>query len=208
MKKTIRRFATFSAAALATSLLFSASASATVLTSKLNVDNGFEVYISTSDSVEGDLFGAAYDWNNTYTNTTNLVAGTDYYLHVHAYDGGGVAGMLGEFTLAGSDHHFANGLGTLLTGTNNWLGNDTGFSGSYSAVNAYGQNGIGPWGELADISSDAQWIWSGNADSNDSSYFTAKILADVPAPSAVPEPASLALLGLGLLGIATLRRKK
>ena len=58
---------------------------------------------------------------------------------------------------------------------------------------------------MSAIDSNAQWIWSGNNDSNDYSYFSVAILKDVPAN--VPEPGSIGLLGLGLLALTRFSRK-
>lgn len=195
------------AVALATASLLAGTASASVLTSKLSVDNGYVVYISTSDTTAGTSFGSGENWNATYIDSTSLAAGTDYYLHIMAYDTGGIASVLGEFSLAGAGHHFANGSATLTTETTSWLGNSSGFSSAYTALTDQGANGVGPWGYNAQISGSARWIWSGDAYGNDVSYLSARILADAPAGD-VPEPASLALLGGALLAMRLARAKK
>lgn len=180
-------------------------ASATLLTGKFNVDNGYVAYISTSDSVQGTQFSAGNNWSVTYSNTTNLLAGVDYFLHIYTYDQGGIAGFLGEFTLSGSDHKFDNNTTSLLTNTTDWSGNNTGWGNAYTSLVDLGANGVGPWGTRPDVSSQARWIWAGNADSNDHSWFSTRISST--AVAAVPEPTALSLLGLGLLGLGVLRRK-
>lgn len=202
MKKMIR-FAAGTMTAFATALLFCASASASVLTSKANVDNGYAVYISTDDAVAGTFFGSGNYWPNTDVFSTSLVAGTDYFVHVYAYDQGGLAGFLGEFSLAGGDHHFANNATTLLTGDTAWTGSAVGFGSTAPGLTDRGLNGVGPWGYQGAINGSAHWIWLGDADANDASYFSARVLAD----ARVPEPATVALLGLSLLGMAAARRK-
>jgi MSHA biogenesis protein MshQ len=196
-------------AALATAVLWAGAASASVLTSKLNVDNGYTIYISTSDNTAGTSFGSAEDWNNTYTDTTTLAAGTDYFIHIRAYDTGGMAGVLGEFSLAGTGHHFANGTTSLTTDTTAWLGNDNGFSSPYVALSDLGPNGIGPWGTISGVSSGARWIWAGDASNNDVTYLTARIFADAVDPSNnVPEPGSLVLMGAAILALVRTRSWK
>ena len=209
MKTSLRAL---TAAVAATLMLASAASSAanvgttTTLSSNMSVDNGYEIYLSTSDDVQGDLFGSANNWYATYTNYVTLTPGTSYYLHVYAYDQGGIAGLLGDFSLTGTTHTFANGQVNLLSDTTHWFANTTGFNGSYSAVTDLGGNGVNPWNHRYNIDDAATWIWSGNADLNNAAYFTTKISA-VAVPVDVPEPTSIALLGLGLLGLGVARRR-
>lgn len=181
----------------------SSAASATLLTTEINIDNGFSAYISTSDSTAGTLFGSGNNWQISYNNSVTLNSGVDYYLHIYGYDQGGIAGFLGEFNLTGSDHQFANNLTSLLTNTTDWVGNISGFNGAYGTLTDLGANGVGPWGTQSAIPTSAHWIWSGDATNNNVSYFSTKISA----VQTVPEPESIALVGLGLF-LASLRRRK
>lgn len=181
------------------------SAGATTLTSTISMDNGYAAYLSTSDAVQGIQFGAANNWGVSYTDTMTLAAGTDYFLHIYGYDQGWIAGFLGQFSLSGSDHVFANSTTSLLSGTANWHGNNTGWGAPDGALVDLGANGVWPWGARPGISGSARWIWSGNAETNDSAYFSTKIAA-VSAPVPEPETYAMLLVGLAMMGF-TARRK-
>lgn len=185
-------------------ILAASGASATQLTAKTNVDNGYQIYLSTDDSVQGNVFGSGNNWGITFTDTTSLTAGTDYFLHIYAYDQGGIAGFLGDFSLTGSDHAFSNTLTTLTSNTSNWNGNNSGWGAANSPLVNLGANGVGPWGFRPAVSGSANWIWAGNANSNDIAYFSTKISAQ----NTVPEPTSILLFGLGFLGLALMRKTK
>lgn len=210
MKVTMNKFLRAALVPVAAALTLAASASfaavlpsAAVLTSHLSVDNGYSIFLSTADNVQGTSFGSGNNWTSTFTNTKSLVAGTSYFLHVYAYDQGGIAGFLGDFSLSGTSHKFANGQAFLTTNTTDWKGNNSGFGSAYGVVGSLGNDGVGPWGNRPNIADSATWIWAGHAWNNDQAYFTARI----DAVNAVPEPTTVAMLGLGLLALGAARRR-
>lgn len=185
-------------------LSLSSASFATILTTKISMDNGFNVYISTDDSSAGTLFGSGNDWTTTFVDAVALATGVDYFLHVHGYDQGGIQAFLGEFLLDSADHVFSSGTSTLVTNTSDWAANATGFNGSYGSVSSLGSNGVGPWGARPNISGSAEWIWGGEHDSN---YFTTKISATSSRP--VPDAGSTSvLLGLAVVAIGLASRNR
>jgi hypothetical protein len=193
-----------SSALLATSLVvfgYADRCSASMITSNISMDNEFIVYLSTDDGSAGTSFGSGNAWQTTFTDTASLAAGQDYFLHVLARNYSGPSGFLGEFSITGSGHVFANNTTSLLTNTTDWGASTSGW-GSYSTPTAWGSNGVAPWGSRPNIDSSATWIWAGPNNVNQGvAYFTARI-------SAVPEPASCSLLALGFACLGTLRFRR
>jgi MSHA biogenesis protein MshQ len=174
---------------------------ATTLTAATSIDNGYEIFISTDDSVAGTLFGSGENWPTTFTDVSpNLTAGVTNYLHIRAYDLGGIAMLIGQFSLSDSNFEFFNGTQTMLTGDAGLQVSVTGFGSGYSATTDQGPDGTSPWGFRPGIDNSARFVWSSDPDGDDEVYFSAVINA-----TTVPEPAALALFGLGLLGLGLMR---
>ncbi len=188
-----------------------ANAALTTLTTNVRVDNGYEIFLSTSDSVAGTKFGEFNNWQYPHSLTVGLVAGTDYYLHVYGYNQGGPEGFLGEFKLDGTNHVFSNGSNTLLTNIVDWKVNATGWNGSYSAPFEHGVNdGSSPFwgGPYNDIPTTASWIWTPRLNGywvDPEVYFSTKITATT---NPVPVPSAILFLGSGILGLAGVSRRK
>jgi hypothetical protein len=72
-----------------------------------------------------------------------------------------------------------------------------------------GANGVSPWGtgSTSSIPGSAHWIWAGDANTKDIAYFSTRITANASTGSAVPEPATMALMILGLFAMSAHRRK-
>lgn len=188
---------------IALSALMFSQAQATVLSYSISMDDQFDIYLSTDNSVQGTLVGSGSPWMTTFTGSSfSLTPGQNYYLHVFGVNsGGGPAGFLGDFSLNGTDFVFANNTGNLLTNTSDWQVGDTGWN-SYAVPVSEGTNGVGPWGTRPSINGSATWIWSGT--NSNASYFTTQI-------TAVPEPSTCLLMGiggLGMIGMSYSKRRK
>ena len=192
--------------ALSATLLICASvANATMLTGTLTVDNSQSVYLSTDDNTQGVLIGTGSNWTVTDSVLGNLIAGTNYYLHVYGENITGPHAFLGDFSLSGTDHVFSNGSNSLLTNTTDWQVSNSGWS-NYTTVTSYGLNGVSPWGTRSGIDSNAEWIWtSGSNVRGATAYFTTAITATTN-PQSASAPGIVALLLLSIGGIFARRR--
>jgi MSHA biogenesis protein MshQ len=145
------------------------------LSGNLIIDNTFEAYLSTDDSVQGVFLSSGNNWQTTYTLLSQLTPGQDYYLHIKAEDTGGAAGFLGDFEITGTEHTFSNGLTTLTTNTTDWTVSTIGWN-NYQTPNSYGSNGSAPWGTRSSIDANAEWIWSSNNNDDNATYFSTHIM--------------------------------
>ena len=175
---------------------------ASTLSGELTVDNSETVYISTSDSVAGAEIVAGASWPVTESfSGIELVAGQDYFLHVHGVDAGFVAGFLGEFSIEGIDHLFANGATTIATNDTDWLVSTSGW-GDYVGASSLGVNGIAPWGPFPSIDASAQWLWSTDAINDNEAFFTLAIIA-----TPVPLPPAIWLFASAVAGVVGFRSR-
>lgn len=191
---------------------------------------------SAGTLIYSDLGGPASQWGTAFSGSV-AVSG-EVYINIVGYNytssnglwttpgtpnGGGdnPAALLGSFTLSAGT--FSNGTTSLLTGIANWSAINVAplspdvpttapsppWTTPTGAPVSFGANGIGPWGTVSGIDSNADWIWASNADPVAYADFSTAL--SVPLMSvATPLPGTLPLLAsaLGALGLFGWRRRR
>lgn len=177
------------------------------LVSHLAVDNYFDLYISTDDSVQGTYIGFR-NWQVTTALTAGLTPGVTNYIHARVGgDGSTIEAFLGQFNVD-SSFVFDNGQQQLTTDLTHWRESSTGW-GNYNLTpymalydgSSTGTNGSSPWGVRPDIAFDATWL---GFDLGSTRYFSTTLTA-VPLPPAAFAGIST-LAGVAAMGVVRRRR--
>lgn len=190
-------------------------ASATPFTISMVVDNDFAIFGGTATSINNVLYQNDVDWYHQIpqlsTMTFNL-APTDTTFYVLAMGGGGpeenISGNVNNVNIAGIPVSVSSNIRSFLSGYNLGAVADGTYSANLSDVQSAFAQATWSVPTLNTSQTVIQQAGFGSGYSFDSSTAHLYRFDAVSVDVEVPEPAGIALVGLGLLGLAVVRRRK
>lgn len=172
----------------------------------LTADNLFWLYVGNSTGSDLQFIGSGNNWQQAYS-FNNFSANPGDYIYVLAANQGGPEGWQGYFTPQGGSIIYTNSASwvaspttpSTVSVTSALIGGATWGAVSDPSVNGYN------WGNIVG-NTNADWIWSASVAPGDPAVLFRTTTAVVV--SAVPEPSSMALFGLGAALLGMMVRRK